>query len=354
MNTQPAPSPARLALRLRRSLDLSIVVPLFNEQESILPLYKSLTAVLSKCQRNFEIIFVNDGSVDESYAVLCRLAEKDCNVKVINLRRNFGQTPAMAAGFDHALGRVIIPMDADLQNDPVDIPVLLAKIEEGYDIVSGWRKDRQDKEVIRKFASRLANRLIGVVTGVKLHDSGCSLKAYRAEVLEGTRLYGEMHRFIPALANLMGARICEVPVTHHARQFGRSKYGLWRTLKVVLDLITVKFLADFSTKPLYMFGGIGVVLFALAVLAGVETLWEKFAYGVYVHNNPVILIAVFLAILGVNFIVMGLLAELIVRTYHESQGKSVYHIRETKNLEPPEAALPGKANEAAAGAAVEA
>jgi glycosyltransferase involved in cell wall biosynthesis len=333
-------------------LDLSIVVPLFNEQESILPLYESLMLVLRKCNRTFEIIFINDGSVDESYAVLCRLAEKDLNVKVINLRRNFGQTPAMAAGFDHALGRVIIPMDADLQNDPVDIPVLLAKIEEGYDIVSGWRKDRQDKEVIRKFASRLANRLIGVITGVKLHDSGCSLKAYRAEVLEGTRLYGEMHRFIPALANLMGASICEVPVTHHARQFGHSKYGLWRTLKVVLDLITVKFLADFSTKPLYMFGGLGAVLFALAVLAGVETLWEKFAYGVYVHNNPVILIAVFLAILGVNFIVMGLLAELIVRTYHESQGKPIYHIRETKNLEP--AALPGKANGAAAGAAAKA
>ena len=354
MNAQPAPSPAGSPSRLRRSLDLSIVVPLFNEQESILPLYESLMAVLSKCQRTFEIIFINDGSDDESYAVLCRLAEKDCKVKVINLRRNFGQTPAMAAGFDHALGRVIIPMDADLQNDPVDIPVLLAKIEEGYDIVSGWRKNRQDKEVIRKFASRLANRLIGVITGVKLHDSGCSLKAYRAEVLEGTRLYGEMHRFIPALANLMGARICEVPVTHHARQFGRSKYGLWRTLKVVLDLITVKFLADFSTKPLYMFGGIGAVLFVLAVLAGVETLWEKFGYGVYVHNNPVILIAVFLAILGVNFIVMGLLAELIVRTYHESQGKAIYHIRETKNLEPLEAAAPENRDGAAPGPAAKA
>jgi hypothetical protein len=224
-------------------------------------------------------------------------------------------------------------MDGDLQNDPVDIPLLLAKVEEGYDIASGWRKDRQDKEVIRKIASRLANWSIGKITGVKLHDSGCSMKAYRAEILKGTRLYGEMHRFIPALANLMGARICEVPVTHHARKFGQSKYGLRRTLKVILDLITVKFLADFSTKPLYMFGGLGAVLFALAVLAGLETLWEKFAYGVYVHNNPVILIAVFLATLGVNFIVMGLLAELIVRTYHESQNKPIYHIRETKNFE---------------------
>jgi glycosyltransferase involved in cell wall biosynthesis len=243
----------------------------------------------------------------------------------------------MAAGFDHAQGRIIIPMDGDLQNDPVDIPVLMAKLEEGYDIASGWRKDRQDKEIIRKVTSRLANWLIGVITGVKLHDSGCSMKAYRSEILKGTRLYGEMHRFIPALASLMGARICEVPVTHHARQFGQSKYGLRRTLKVILDLITVKFLADFSTKPLYMFGGLGAVLFALAVLAGIETLWEKFAYGVYVHNNPFILIAVFLAILGVNFIVMGLLAELIVRTYHESQGKAIYHIRDTKNFGRPEA-----------------
>ena len=254
-------------------------------------------------------------------------------MKVISLRRNFGQTAAMAAGFDYAQGRVIVPMDADLQNDPVDIPLLLAKLEEGYDVASGWRKDRQDKEVLRKIISRLANRIIGVITGVKLHDSGCSLKAYRSEILKGTRLYGEMHRFIPALANLMGARICEVPVTHHPRQFGKSKYGFKRIIKVLLDLITVKFLADFSTKPLYMFGGLAVALFTLAVLAGVETLWERFAYGVYVHNNPFILIAVFLAILAVNFIVMGLLAELIVRTYHESQGKPIYHVRETRNVE---------------------
>jgi glycosyltransferase involved in cell wall biosynthesis len=223
-------------------------------------------------------------------------------------------------------------MDADLQNDPADIPLLLNKLDEGYDVASGWRKDRKDKEVIRIFTSRLANWIISQFTGVELHDSGCSLKAYRAEILRGTRLYGEMHRFIPALANLMGARICEVPVTHHPREFGKSKYGFKRILKVILDLITVKFLADFSTKPLYMFGGIGVVLFALAILCGAETIWVKITQGAYVHNNPVILIALFLGTLGVNFIVMGLLAELIIRTYHESQGKPIYHVRDLKNF----------------------
>ncbi len=313
--------------------DVSIVVPIFNEEQSIPPLYEKLTGTLGPSGLSYEMIFVNDGSTDGSYAALCRLAALDEKAKVVNFRRNFGQTAAMAAGFDYARGRIIIPMDGDLQNDPADIPRLLAKLDEGYDIVSGWRKDRQDKEVIRKLASRMANRLIAGMTGVALHDSGCSIKAYRAEILKGTRLYGEMHRFIPALANLMGARICELPVSHHARPFGKSKYGLRRTVKVILDLITVKFLADFSTKPLYMFGGLGVILFALAVVAGCETLYERWAWGVYVHNNPVILIAVFLATLGINFIVMGLLAELIVRTYHESQGKPIYHVRDTKNFD---------------------
>jgi glycosyltransferase involved in cell wall biosynthesis len=314
------------------SLDISVVVPLFNEEESIVPLYNQLLPVLTRQGKTFEIIFINDGSSDGSQTVLCRLADADKQVKVINFRRNFGQTAAMSAGFDHASGEIVIPMDADLQNDPADIPLLLEKLAEGYDVVSGWRKDRQDNEIMRIFTSRLANWLIGVFTGVKLHDSGCSLKAYRAEILRGTRLYGEMHRFIPALANLMGARICEVPVTHHPRAFGKSKYGFKRILKVLLDLVTVKFLADFSTKPLYMFGGIGVVLFALATLAGAETIWERVTYGTYVHNNPVILIAVFLGTLAVNFIVMGLLAELIVRTYHESQDKPIYHIRDLKNF----------------------
>lgn len=215
-------------------LDLSIVIPIFNEEESILPLYEKLTETLMPLKLAHEIIFVNDGSTDNSYAAVCRVAALDERAKVINLRRNFGQTAAMAAGFDYARGRTIIPMDGDLQNDPADIPRLLTKLEEGYDIVSGWRKDRQDKEMIRKLASRMANRLIAWMTGVALHDSGCSIKAYRAEILKGTRLYGEMHRFIPALGNLMGARICELPVAYHARPFGKSKYGLRRAVKVIL------------------------------------------------------------------------------------------------------------------------
>jgi glycosyltransferase involved in cell wall biosynthesis len=224
-------------------------------------------------------------------------------------------------------------MDGDLQNDPGDIPLLLAKIAEGYDVVSGWRQNRQDKALLRRLPSRLANWLIGRVTGVRLHDYGCSLKAYRAEIVRGTRLYGEMHRFIPALANLMGAKICEIPLRHHPRRFGRSKYGIRRTVKVVLDLLTVKFLSDYSTKPIYFFGGIGMALCAAGTLAAAETVWEKLAIGTYVHRNPFILIAVFLFTLGVSFIFLGLLAEIIIRTYHESQAKPIYWIAETRNLE---------------------
>jgi glycosyltransferase involved in cell wall biosynthesis len=314
------------------ALDLSIVIPAYNEEESATPLYEKLTTVLVRQNRPYEIIFVNDGSSDRTFQVLSGIADKDKRVKVINFRRNFGQTAAMVAGFDFASGKIIIPMDGDLQNDPEDIPLFVTKLEEGYDVVSGWRKNRQDKEIIRKIFSRVANRLIASITDVKLHDSGCSMKAYRAEVLKGTRLYGEMHRFIPALANLMGAKICEVEVRHHARQFGKSKYGLKRTVKVVLDLITVKFLAEFSTKPLYVFGGIGAILLSVGFLAGAETIWERYFFHTYVHNNPFILLAVFLASLGINFILMGLLAEIIMRTYYESQNKPIYHIRETRNL----------------------
>ena len=324
------PSPDA-ATQQARAVELSIVIPLFNEEESVPHLYAQLVAALDAIGRTYELILVDDGSIDGTFGKLATIAERDQRLRLLRLRRNFGQTAAMVAGFDHARGNVVIPMDGDLQNDPGDIPLLLQKIDEGFDVVSGWRKNRQDKTLLRKVPSRIANWIIGRVTGVKLHDYGCSLKAYRVEVLRGTRLYGEMHRFIPALANLMGAKICEVPLRHHPRRYGRSKYGIKRTVKVVLDLLTVKFLTDYSTKPIYFFGGIGLLLCTGGVAAGVETIWEKLAHGTFVHRNPFILIAVFLFSLGVAFIFIGLLAEIIIRTYHESQAKPIYWIGETRN-----------------------
>lgn len=329
----PTSSPRESPSAATGTLAVSVVVPIFNEVESITPLCAALTAVLTPLNQTYEIILVDDGSTDSSYEALCRVANADKRLKLIRFRRNFGQTAAIAAGFDRARGRVIIPMDADLQNDPADIPMLLQKIEEGYDVVSGWRSNRQDQALLRKFPAFVANWFISRVTGVHLHDYGCTLKAYRAEILKGTRLYGEMHRFIPALANVMGARICEVPVRHHARRFGQSKYGLRRTFKVMLDLLTVKFLSDYSTKPIYFFGGVGLALCGVGVVAAMVTLWQKYALQVWVHKNPLILVAVFLFSLGVNFFLMGLLAEIIIRTYHESQGKPIYWVRESRNFE---------------------
>jgi glycosyltransferase involved in cell wall biosynthesis len=309
-------------------IDLAIVIPVFNEEENILPLYQMLTDALVPLRLDYEIIFVNDGSTDGSYEALCRVAALDQKAKVINLRRNFGQTAAMTAGFDYARGRVIIPMDGDLQNDPADIPRLLAKVEEGYDIVSGWRKDRQDKEMIRKLASRLANWLTARMTGVALHDTGCTLKAYRSEILKTTRLYGEMHRFIPALASWSGAKVTECVVNHRPRTAGKAKYGLERTLKVVLDLITIKFLGSFSTKPIYIFGGLGVVSAGAAFLFGLAVLYQKFFSDFPMNRNPLLLLTAVLMITTVQFILMGLLAELLVRTYHESQNRPTYVIKE--------------------------
>ncbi len=314
---------------------LTVVVPLYDEEETVERLYASLTEVLEGLGGTYEIVVVDDGSTDGTHAALVRLAAGDRRLKVIQFRRNFGQTAAMAAGFEHARGRVIVPIDGDLQNDPADIPRLLEKIEEGYDVVSGWRVGRHDS-FLRRFPSRVANWLIGRVTGVRLHDYGCTLKAYRADVLKETRLYGEQHRFLPALAQQMGARITELPVAHHPRRHGRSKYGLGRTYKVILDLLTLKFLSDYSTKPIYIFGGTGFVLCFGGVVAGAYTLYERFAHHVFVHKNPAILLAVFLFLLGVISILMGLLAELIIRTYHESQAKPTYWIRESRNLEEPE------------------
>jgi glycosyltransferase involved in cell wall biosynthesis len=318
--------------RSHELLDLSIVVPVHDEEDNVVPLYDALSTALRALGRSYEVIIVDDGSRDETYQRLARLADEDETLKLVKLRRNFGQTAAMAAGFDHAAGDIIIPIDGDLQNDPADIARLLDKLEEGYDVVSGWRKDRQDS-VVRRLPSRIANWLIGRVTGVRLHDYGCTLKAYRADVIAETRLYGEMHRFLPALAYQAGAQITEIPVRHHPRTSGRSKYGLRRTFKVLLDLMTVKFLSVGSTKPSYVFGGSGAILCFLGSLFVVWTAYERLVNGIYVYRQPSLLVGVFLFIIGFNLFFLGLLAELVVRTYHESQSKPTYLIRELRNFE---------------------
>ena len=311
---------------------LSVVVPVYNEVENIPLLYDEVMDAL-KDINEWELILVNDGSKDGSTEALKALAEKDKeHVRVIELRRNFGQTAAIAAGVDHSTGQIIVLMDADLQNDPADIPAMMDKLDEGYDLVSGWRKDRKDP-FLRSFFSKVANRLICKVTGVYLHDYGCTLKAYRREVITGFRLYGEMHRFIPAFAYAYGANIVEMPVKHHPRVNGKSKYGFNRITKVMLDLITVKFLSKYADKPIYLFGGVGLILsgvsfFVLLFLAIRRIFWK-----VSVMASPLFIMAILVFILGFLSILMGLIAELLVRTYHESQGKTVYHIREMLNYD---------------------
>jgi glycosyltransferase involved in cell wall biosynthesis len=337
MTATPSPTlPAELdpARGGGREVEVSVVVPVFDEEESIEQLHEAVTATCARIGRSYEIVVVDDGSRDGTYDVLSRLAATDRHLKVIQFGRNFGQTAAMSAGFDYARGAVIVPLDGDLQNDPDDIPVLLAKLDEGYDVVSGWRVGRQDT-FLRRLPSRLANRLIGWVTGVHLHDYGCTLKAYRTPIVRHMHLYGEMHRFLPALAYLEGARVTELPVRHHPRRYGKSKYGLNRTFRVVLDLVTVKFLSSYGTKPSYIFGGSGVLLCLGGIAAGGRVLEQKFVDGVYAYRNPLILVAVFLFLLGFICILMGLLAELIVRTYHESQEKPIYRVRGALNVDGP-------------------
>jgi dolichol-phosphate mannosyltransferase len=271
---------------------------------------------------------VDDGSNDGSLKVLREIAAMDSRVRVVALRRNYGQTAAMAAGIDAARGKVLIPMDADLQNDPTDIERLLQKLDEGYDVVSGWRKNRKDKMVTRKVPSMIANRLISWIGGVPLHDYGCSLKAYRRESLQDVRLYGEMHRFIPIYASWAGARVTEIPVEHHARTMGKSKYGLSRTLKVVFDLMTIKFMASYQTKPIYLFGAFGMLAFAISLLAGVYAVFLKIIHKADFVQTPLPILAIVMFAVGVQFLLMGLLAEMLVRTYHESQAKAIYAVRE--------------------------
>ena len=309
-------------------MKLSIVIPVYNEAESLNLLHSSLGEAMQQAQTSWEAIYVDDGSSDLSPEVLTQLAEADPeHICLISLRRNFGQTAAIAAGIDHAAGDIIVLMDADLQNDPKDIPRMLEKIAQGYDVVSGWRVNRKDTFFSRTLPSRVANWLISVVTGVHLHDYGCTLKAYRREVITDFRLYGEMHRFIPAFASSVGAKIIEMPVTHHPRRFGQTKYGLDRTLKVMLDLFTVKFLLSYAKKPIYLFGGTGITLMLVSGLGLLYLAVRKLAFQTGVLSSPLFQTSVMFMILGFQSILMGLIAELLVRTYHESQRKPTYTIR---------------------------
>lgn len=312
-------------------MDLSVVVPIYFEEDNIRPLYEAITAALNPTGLSYEIICVDDGSGDSSFPLLKELAATDQRLRVIRFRRNFGQTAAMAAGFEAARGAVIVPMDGDLQNDPADIPLLLEKIAEGYDVVSGWRKDRQDTFINRKLPSMIANGLISRLTDVHLHDYGCTLKAYRREVLEGIGLYGEMHRFVPALASRIGAKVTELPVRHHPRLHGTSKYGISRTVRVVLDLLTVKFLLSYATKPIQLFGKWGIYSLLLACGTGGATVYMKLFANTSMNRNPLLILTAFLLFMGVQFITLGLLGELNARTYYESQGKPIYSVRERLN-----------------------
>jgi glycosyltransferase involved in cell wall biosynthesis len=313
---------------------LSVIVLVYNELESIAPMHEELMGVLEGLDISYEVLYVDDGSRDGSTERLGQLAARDRHVRVVSFRRNFGQTAAVQAGIDHSRGEILLFMDGDMQNDPHDIPRLMEKIDEGYDVVSGWRKDRQD-DAVRVLPSRVANWIIARVTGVRLNDFGCTLKAYQREVIQDVKLYGEMHRFIPVYASWVGARITELTVNHRPRRYGHSKYSLARTSRVLLDLITVKLLGSYSTKPIYFFGFAAFGLWALAlVFAAIVIIQKILPPYPYAHNNPLLLLAVFLAIVGVQFILMGLLAELSIRTYHESQAKTTYVVREVIERSP--------------------
>jgi len=308
--------------------ELSLFLPVLDEEENLRPMHAKIQSALDALGKTAEVIYVDDGSTDKSLSILKDIANGDDRVRVISLRRNDGQTAAMSAGIDAAKGEILIPMDADLQNDPADISRLLDKLNEGYDVVSGWRKNRQDKLISRKIPSQIANRIISWIGGVPLHDYGCSLKAYRREVIQDVRLYGEMHRFIPIYASWAGARVAEIPVDHHARTMGKSKYGISRTIKVVFDLITIKFMAKYHTKPLYVFGAFGMMAFFISMVAGIWAIVLKLWQGVSFILTPLPIIAVVMLAISVQFFLMGLLAELLVRTYHESQDKAIYAVRE--------------------------
>jgi glycosyltransferase involved in cell wall biosynthesis len=309
-------------------MNLSIIIPVFNEEENIPHLLKGLKTALAGIKTDYEVIFIDDGSTDNTLNVLKDIHKEGNNIKIIELRRNFGQTAAISAGFDYSQGDVIITMDGDLQNDPEDIPLLLKKINEGYDVVSGWRADRKDPFFTKKLPSKISNWLASKLTGVRLHDFGCTLKAFRREVVERINLYGEMHRYIPALASWMGISIAEVRVRHHPRQYGRSKYGIARLMRGLLDLITVKFLLTYSTRPLQLLGIPGILSFLAGFVIGAYLTFEKLFFGMSLADRPLLLLAVLLIFLGVQFIMTGLLGEIITRTYYEVQGKPIYAVKE--------------------------
>jgi glycosyltransferase involved in cell wall biosynthesis len=314
------------------SLDLSVVLPVYNEEENINLQYESILKALAPLNLNYEIIFIDDGSTDSSPQLLQQIATNDPKTKLVLLRKNFGQTAAMSAGINYSEGKIIVFMDSDLQNDPKDIKRLLDKIDEGYDVVSGWRKNRKDKLISRKIPSKIANKLISKITGVKLHDLGCSLKAYKSEILKQINLYGEMHRFIPVHVSWVGAKITEIPVDHHPRQFGQSKYGIKRTFKVLLDLITVKFMGSYSTKPIYLFGGTGFILFLLSLFSSLGLIIMKIFYNTDMTGNPLLYLTILLIILTILFIQIGILAEIMIRVYHEAKNTTPYHVKETVNF----------------------
>lgn len=304
------------------------MVPVLNEEESLPILHQQLTEVLVAGNYHYEIIVVDDGSTDGSFETLCRIQTEDPHLRVVRFRRNYGQTAAFAAGFDRARGDMVVTIDADLQNDPTDIPTLVEKMAEGYDVVSGWRVDRKDRFLDRRLPSILANWLIGWTTGVRIHDYGCSLKAYRREILDDVQLYGELHRFIPALAHAVGARVAEIPVRHHPRRYGQAKYGLSRTLKVILDVLAVRFLTSFSTRPIHIFGFLGFLSSAFGAVLLLYLGVVRIVLQQPIGDRPLTLLAILLTMLGVQLMTTGLLAEMVSRTYYESQGKPIYTVRE--------------------------
>jgi glycosyltransferase involved in cell wall biosynthesis len=324
--------PHELAAGHRRNQMISVIIPIYGEENNIDPLFGDLLPVLKGLHRDFEIIAVNDGSRDASLQRLRVASAKIPELRVIDFRRNYGQTAAIMAGIDYASGEIIIPIDADLQNDPADIPSLLAKLDEGYDVVSGWRQVRKDQAFRRNFVSRIANKIISRISGVHLKDYGCTLKAYRSDMLKDVRLYGEMHRFIPIYASWMGARTTEVPVRHHPRRFGHSKYGLERITKVILDLMVVKFLDQHFVKPIYVFGGFGLLTLAVSFISGATVLYLKIFEGISMISTPLPLLTALTFLVGFMSLLMGLLAEMLVRTYFESQGRASYHVRELINF----------------------